>query len=1689
MIVKDEAHIIEKTFDNLLSHIRFDYWVISDTGSTDGTQELIKTYFASKGIAGELVEHKWRDFGYNRTQALKSAFKKADYILIFDADDSIHGDFKLPPKLTKDFYKLQFGKGFTYYRPLLITAQKATSFIGVLHEYLSLNEGNPTEENISGNYYVESGRLGNRSKAGDKYLKDALILKAAYEKEVATGGGLANRYAFYCGQSYKDCGKIDEAIEWYSLVADKLNSWVQEKYYSCVTLGHLYKQKGTIEKALEYYLKSDMFDPERKEGVIYACELLKDRGLHMLVTLLYEKHQDYERNPRDKLFMHRDIYDDVLEFNAAVSYSVSGNTKAGYKLFKEIVMRQIANNNIIKYSYANMRSFTDHLKSDKGTLELFYNLNSYIQTAENSKELISVWNVLFEKHRSNLTQDPKTLKIPKRNCEILLTMTSCKRYDLFHQTVNSMLLHWTDKAQIDKWICVDDNSSKDDRKLMKSTYPWIEFYMKTPKEKGHRESMNIIWNMLNEHKPKYWIHIEDDFLFHTKRSYIEDSVKFLERHPQIPQVLFNRGYAETIDQLDLRGYTPLETGFVVHEHKLGQFSYPNCHYWPHYSFRPGVIRADVILKLGNYDSPNTFFEMDYAKRWTAAGYKTAFFDSINCRHIGRLTSERNSDSKNAYDLNGEGQFNKMNIIKVINLKRRPDRKEQVIKVLKNAKVDNYDIVEAVDGKEVKPTIELAKLFKGNDFGSRCGVVGCALTHYNLWKALLADPKTNYYVVLEDDIEVSSDFNKNLESLKPVFEKESYLLLGYHMYSKHRDALKEIYQKEQGSLKVYPLTYDIYVGGTFGYSINKTGAKILVDYISANGIKHGIDYVVKICRELKCTEVRPQLVFSEWYETPGQVVDTDIQKNYESVNFSSLNSVADKFEFIQGQDHHGDDLYFSRMPLEEMMNKALADPNCHGFNTLGFFKTRADKFMPSQYFGKSDGIYVKKSIELPTFEPQKTTKVKILCNWTSSKEVSKGCDCMNIPEIKTVWEGDPDYFVIINQPQAGEVYDPARTIVFQMEPWVYDPSKNWGVKTWGEWAEPDPLKFMHVHSHKNFLNNVVWSLGGDLNKLPEKQDRVSFIVSQKLNDTGHILRHQYVSKFPEMIDVFGRANYHSLSNYIGQVPADDRYNVYSDYKYALAVENNSEHNYATEKIWEPLLCECLVFYWGCPNLEDYIDSLAFVRLPLENPEQASEIIRKAVKEDWWSQRIDVIRAMKNKVINKLGMFPTLRRIINSRNTKPDAMLVVARYNEDVSWVREFPKKIIYNKGDITTIPADLQQYVVNLENVGREAHTYLYHIIKNWDTLDNVTIFSQGKFSDHINLSPKQFKEQFSNIVGGSTNYSDSTAWGKSSRSYNFNLKEWSDRELGNSHLTYGPWFERVFNCKYNDSTLVYTAAIFSVEKHKILTRPKEFYEKLIKEVNYANSTIEAHFMERSWIETFNLNEDTKSFQIFVVFHKNIFDECYSTIPDKILQEYFTFIAVNPTIPKVYTANKYKIINEWEFPIYDPTFQERGYNENSALYHIYANGIHNNYKRIGFFQYDMIFNSNVPETIAKSMNSFALEKYSFNFCNVTTWNELKTSEFVVNDYETFFNVKFSKDKLYPLLNSYVIRSQLFEKIMKWVIQLYPKMYPWCVQLPNQSHQGHIGMIYERVMAYALGQEQINFLELEIKHDHTYKRLSY
>ena len=76
------------------------------------------------------------------------------------------------------------------------------------------------------------------------------------------------------------------------------------------------------------------------------------------------------------------------------------------------------------------------------------------------------------------------------------------------------------------------------------------------------------------------------------------------------------------------------------------------------------------------------------------------------------------------------------------------------------------------------------------------------------------------------------------------------------------------------------------------------------------------------------------------------------------------------------------------------------------------------------------------------------------------------------------------------------------------------------------------------------------------------------------------------------------------------------------------------------------------------------------------------------------------------------------------------IIISRFNEDINWLKDlkdFRKIIIYNKGNSLSNHDNFQ--IINLDNVGRESHTWIYHIVKNYNNLDDIIIFLQGRIDD------------------------------------------------------------------------------------------------------------------------------------------------------------------------------------------------------------------------------------------------------------------------------------------------------------------------------------------------------------------------
>jgi GR25 family glycosyltransferase involved in LPS biosynthesis/SAM-dependent methyltransferase/tetratricopeptide (TPR) repeat protein len=1276
MIVKNEAHIIADTLKHLWNYIQFDYWAISDTGSTDQTKEIIKAFFAEKGVPGELQEEAWRDFGYNRTKAFEAAYKKADYAFVWDADDEISGDFKLPADLTADSYKFVFGnaEGMRYSRGQLFSMKKRWCYKGVLHEYAECMEPAGPMVDVPGNYFFISGRRGDRSKDPNKYLKDALVLEKAAEKALAEKDPLYNRYIFYCAQSYNSCNMREKAIEFYKK-ALTLPLWIQEKYVSCMEIYDKYDELGKPEEGLYYLVESYKHDTTRLECfyrlIKYYCIHGPQEVAYAYYTLVqnfYENHYDGSKLG-DKLFAKKGEYDFFLPYYMVIVGERTKNLKTCAKMYEAIFKHQyaFAGEWWIRNLIHNMQFCINDLPDDIGFVNNFFTYMSFLKGKGVKLEpsQLVVVNKMIHRYKLLLGSAPKAhLKLagtkPSVPIKVMLTMTTCKRWDLFEKTVNSLLHMWTDIDKVDYFFCVDDNSSQRDRTKMKSTFPFIDFYMKRQSERGHRTSMNIIYDMLNTLKPTYWIHMEDDWLFFQKDNYVQKSIDFLDRNEDkdIHQILYNRNYAETYEGWTINGGEAIagSPGFLIHI-KSDSIPGQNCGYWPHYSFRPSMIRTSVILDLGNYDSPNTFFERDYADKYFARGYKSAFFDTVCCLHTGKLTSDKTGT--NAYTLNKTGQFNGASSKKqqastfIVNLLRRTDRKEAMEVEFEKAGLDeDYEFFEAVDGKDLVLTDEINTLFLGNDFGSRKGVIGCALSHYALWKQLVAS-ESEYYTIFEDDVKLSDKFKAKWE--EACKSESDITFLGFT--SRDRAV-----RTTEGATPLVELDLGKYIGGFFGYIIRKAAAKKLVEYISQKGIKHGIDYLVKVVPGLKCSAVQPHVLQTEWFSSSESKVDTDIQKDYSSLQIQATVNEAE-WDFYEGVDSGGSDIVRSesRDP-KGLMAAAASHSECVAFNTLGYLKSRV-KFplIKSPWLHAPNGVYVKKG-----YKP--SIRVKMLCNWCSSEDLCKewlkmckGANTYKWNDLEITWsDEDIDYYVIINKPRPGDKYIAEKSIIYHMEPWCAGKDQGWGIKTWGSWANPDPKLFLQVRTHDRFVNTVFWQLNLTYDQLqtmdmeaqknPTLDKVLSTICSSKYHDPGHKKRIDflhYLEKKGFPLHIYNEDNERGFKSYQGKArPSVDKEKGLVPYKYYFMCENNAERNFVTEKLWEPILCESLCFYWGCPNVADIVDPRAYVQLDMNDFESAYNTINAAIQMNLWEERLPYIKAAKQKILEN-SFFPILEKVLKPK----------------------------------------------------------------------------------------------------------------------------------------------------------------------------------------------------------------------------------------------------------------------------------------------------------------------------------------------------------------------------------------------------------------------------------------------------------
>jgi hypothetical protein len=305
MIVKDEAHVIERCIESVRPLI--DAWCIVDTGSTDGTQDLVRSLCAD--LPGELHEIPWKDFAFNRTCALELARPLGDYSLMIDADvicviDESMDATDITSALTHDLYDVRFSEGLDYIRPQITSTRLEFSYRGVLHEYLDIPAGTTRGGVLPGLRYM-TFRDGARSRNPRKYRDDADLLAAALA--TASEPELEPRYTFYLAQSYRDAGCVDEAIDAYRR-RTWLGGYQDEVYVSYSWLVRLVGNRdGCTSEVVDGALRALDIVPSRAEASCHAATVARASG-RMATAYVFARHAAAVPMPEVALFVEPDVY-------------------------------------------------------------------------------------------------------------------------------------------------------------------------------------------------------------------------------------------------------------------------------------------------------------------------------------------------------------------------------------------------------------------------------------------------------------------------------------------------------------------------------------------------------------------------------------------------------------------------------------------------------------------------------------------------------------------------------------------------------------------------------------------------------------------------------------------------------------------------------------------------------------------------------------------------------------------------------------------------------------------------------------------------------------------------------------------------------------------------------------------------------------------------------------------------------------------------------------------------------------------------------------------------------------------------------------------------------------------------------------------------------------------------------------
>jgi glycosyltransferase involved in cell wall biosynthesis len=329
MIVRDESAIIRRALDSM-KHI-IDTFLIMDTGSKDGTPNIIRAWATENNIMGDVFHVPWVNFGHNKTQLIQGArghhnphISCASYYVWLDADEVWITDSANPESyiLDKQYVLQKFNacpKHDIFMIPTLFGPLKYRRWNACrnnqlyrwdqpVHEIFVGEERNDSVD-IDG-IVLLARKEGNSSRNPDRYKNDAAMFLEYLRDHVDDP-----RATYYLAQTYESFDTA-ASIEWHKKRVAILSGYNEERYISCLHLGRLVTDES---EKITHWLAGTRINPGRLE-CFYELLMLEYRKNNHRGVIGWGFSAPDEREPRkDWLFVEPAVYNGMFDLHFGVS--------------------------------------------------------------------------------------------------------------------------------------------------------------------------------------------------------------------------------------------------------------------------------------------------------------------------------------------------------------------------------------------------------------------------------------------------------------------------------------------------------------------------------------------------------------------------------------------------------------------------------------------------------------------------------------------------------------------------------------------------------------------------------------------------------------------------------------------------------------------------------------------------------------------------------------------------------------------------------------------------------------------------------------------------------------------------------------------------------------------------------------------------------------------------------------------------------------------------------------------------------------------------------------------------------------------------------------------------------------------------------------------------------------------------